>query len=80
MRDVRQIQKQLLEGDLYRQVKSTEQALRHRSEYDIGSAGDREFAILCWAIERSANHTQGTAVTLHGIQLEIQNLRILGGV
>jgi hypothetical protein len=49
--------------------------LRHRSEYDVGTAEDRRFAILCWALEQSANGTIGTSLTLYGAQRALERLR-----
>lgn len=66
-KDVRDIQKSLLDGHIYKAVVETELAIRHRSEYDLGTAEERRFAILCWALQKSAEHTQGTCLTLAGV-------------
>jgi hypothetical protein len=73
--DARDLQRRVLNGDLYQEVLATEQALRHRSEYDVGTAEERRFAILCWALEQSANGTIGTSLTLYGAQRALERLR-----
>jgi hypothetical protein len=63
MTDLRDLQQRVLNGDLYRQVVDTELAMRSRTEYDVGTADERRFAILCWALERGSLGTAGTFVS-----------------
>jgi hypothetical protein len=73
--DARDLQRRVLNGELYNEVLATEQALRHRSEYDVGSADERRFAILCWALEQSSRGTMGTAMTMAGAITALERLR-----
>jgi hypothetical protein len=63
MTDKREIQRRLFDGDLYRTVKATEVELQHGSEHDLGSVEERQFALLCWALEKSS---KGGGLTLSG--------------
>lgn len=81
MTDVRkEVQRKVLDGELYREVTETEEKLRSSSEYDLRDADERRFAILCWAIEQSAQGTVGTCTTLNGIRLALRKLRQEGEV
>lgn len=81
MTDVRkEVQRKVLDGHLYREVTETEEKLRSSSEYDLRDADTRRFAILCWAIQESAQGTVGSAVTLYGIRLALRKLRQEGEV
>lgn len=74
-KDVRIIQEAVLSADLYRDVVLTETALRHSSEYDTGTVEDRRFAILCWALQQSADGRAGTCMTLAGAHSSLAALR-----
>ena len=51
MRDVLDLQRELLNGDLYKTVCETENCLRSPSEYDIGTSSERQMAILCYILQ-----------------------------
>lgn len=73
--DRRDLQRRVLRGELYNEVTSTAEALRHGSEYDVGNAEDRRFAILCYALEQSAHMTAGTSLTLAGVYRTLNALK-----
>jgi hypothetical protein len=73
--DARDLQRRVLNGELYNEVLATEQALRHKSEYDVGTADERRFAILCWALEQSAEGRMGTSINLYGARHALHCLR-----
>lgn len=69
-------QEQVLDGDLMNEVRATARALRHPSEYDDVRLTDQGLtAVLCYAIERSAERAAGTSVNLAGIQRALRELR-----
>ena len=76
-RDIRRDERQrmLLNSDLFTAVLDTDRALQSRAEYDRGTAELRRFAILCYALEQSANGTLGSTVTLHGIYKTLNDLK-----
>lgn len=74
MIDVRDVQNELLVSDLYRAVVDAEASLRHRSEYDIGSAEDRRLAILCWALHAGSTNCVGTYVSMSKVFEAIRQL------
>ncbi len=73
--DRRDLQRRVLRSELFNEVTSTADALRHGSEYDVGNAGERAFAILCYALEQSALHTDGTSLTLAGVYRTLNVLK-----
>jgi hypothetical protein len=50
-KDRRDLQREVLRGELYVEVIATADALRSSHEYDL--PGDHRFALLCHALERS---------------------------
>lgn len=74
-RDVRELQSIVFNSALYGAVEVTEQKLRHRVEYDIGSVDDRKFALLCYALEHSAEQSSGTSINLAGAFRVLEQLR-----
>ena len=73
--DRRDLQRRVLRSELYNEVISTEEALRHRSEFDVGNVEDRRFAILCYALEQSAERASGTSINLAGVYRTLHSLK-----
>lgn len=62
------IQGEMLDGDLYEQVKRTAAALRSSHDYDTLPWRDHgEVAVLCYALQRSADQSAGTSVNYAGV-------------
>ncbi len=76
-RDIRDSQRTLLNGGLYQEVTLAERELRHRSEYDVGEADERRFALLCWALQRSDH---GMGINLAGAYRALHQIRTAGEV
>ncbi len=71
------LQRRVLHSELYREVIATEEAIRCRfvGQYDSGTAEDRRFAILCYALEQSAERASGTSINLAGVYRTLHNLK-----
>ena len=69
-------QKALFRSDLYQAVQSAEEKLKQTSvsNFDLGTPEERRFALLCWALQQSANGTVGTALTLAGVYRALENV------
>lgn len=73
--DRRDLQRRIHKGELHQEIEATCEKLRHQSEYDYLNHEDGRFALLCWALEQSANGTVGTSLTLAGAFRALKQLR-----
>lgn len=68
------IQINILSSELYTAVVQTEQILRSPTDYDHGTIEERRLAVLCYALQKSAENSAGTAFTRFGVFAALREL------